>query len=194
MKSINRYIRSITAICLAVMLFSCEDRLHKVRDLEAKVRAPQTEGEGVNLFYTDSGKVQANLRAKKLLDYTNLPYAYREFPEGLTLHFFDENQQKNTVVADYGVEYSQAQLVDLRGNVKVVTSDSTILTGKQLYWDQQNQWVFTDQAYTVKLKNGTINNGQGFDANKSFDKFISRYNVGMQVVKESDTVVKKPNK
>lgn len=170
------------------MLFSCQNRLNEVRIWEQETNEPQTVGEGINLFYTDSGKVKANLRSPKMLDYTNLDFPYREFPDGLEVDFFDENNQKNTVIADYGIIYQQTHLVDLQGNVKITTSDSTILNAQQLYWDQKKEWVFSDIPYTINMNNGALNDGKGFDANENFDKFISRSNVGIQYLEENDTL------
>lgn len=176
---------SIVVATATTMLFSCKNRLNEVRNWDVNAYGPQTSGEGINLFYTDSGKVRANLRSPKMLDFTNLEFSYREFPEGLQVDFFDEKNKKSTVTADYGIIYDQTDLVDLRGHVKIVTADSTILHAEQLYWDQARDWVFSDVPYTIKMDNGALNDGQGFDANKNFDKFISRSNVGVQYIDES---------
>ena len=109
-----------------------------------------------------------------------------EFPDGVEVDFFNEKQEKTTIVADYGIVYNQTDLIDLRGNVKVVTSDTTILNAQQLYWDQARSWVFTDKKYNIQMNNGALNDGEGFDANENFDKFISRSNIGVQYLDESE--------
>ena len=73
---------------------------------------------------------------------------------GCMVEFFDEERKKNKVTANYGVIYNDTGLIDLQGNVVVVTSDSTELTADQLYWDQANNWVFTDHPNTIRFKNG----------------------------------------
>lgn len=179
-------LKSIVVLLLTTMLFSCQDRLNTVRKWEKGFEKPQTSGEGINLFYTDSGAVKANLRSPRLLDYTHKKFPYREFPDGLEVDFFNEKNQKSTIVADYGIVYSNTGLIDLQGNVKITTSDSTVLNADQLYWDQNENWVFSDINYNIKLNNGALNKGEGFDANEKFDKFISRSNVGIQYIDESE--------
>jgi len=179
-------LRGIVAILFATMLFSCQNGLDEARKFDGNRVEPLTIGEGVNLFYTDSGKVKANLRSPKMLDFTNQQFAYREFPDGVEVDFFNEKQEKTTIVADYGIVYNQTDLIDLRGNVKVVTSDTTILNAQQLYWDQARSWVFTDKKYNIQMNNGALNDGEGFDANENFDKFISRSNIGVQYLDESE--------
>lgn len=176
----------IVTILFVAMLFSCEGNLRGVQQMEIPEDAPQAIGAGINLKYTDSGKVVATLRSEKMLDYSNKTFPYREFPDGLIVEFFDEERQKNTVTANYGVIYNETGLIDLQGNVVVVTSDSTELTADQLYWDQTNNWVFTDHPNTIRFKNGAVNEGLGFDSNQEFSNFRSRSNVGVQILEEEN--------
>lgn len=168
------------------MLFSCQGKLKEVRQWELQSNAPQAAGKGINLFYTDSGTVKAHLTSPLMYDFSNQQFPYREFPEGLNLEFFNENEEKSTVKADYGIIYEATGLVDLQGNVEVFMADSTLLLAKQLYWDQNREWVFTDVPYQVKLSGGGFNEGEGFDSNQKFDNFSSRSNIGMQVIEEGE--------
>lgn len=170
------------------ILFSCQGRINEVRKLDSQDYGPQTEQTMVNLIYTDSGRVAARLRGPKLLDFTNLKFPYREFPDGLELDFYDDENRLNTVIADYGIIYDETDLVDLQGNIRIVTGDSTILEADQLYWDQNTNrnWVFTDSDYTIEMNNGTTNAGQGFDSDDKFNNFISRSNIGIHRVEEKE--------
>src|SRR5690606_22302468 len=190
MKKTLKIIPSIATIVCVAMLFSCQGKLTEVRKFEMRSDAPQATGKGINLFYTDSGKVLAHLKSPLMKDFSNQDFPYREFPEGLEVEFFNETQEKNTVTADYGIIYSETGLVDLQGNVEVITPDSVVLKANQLYWDQNREWVFTDISYTIKLANGALNKGEGFDANQKFDNFISRSNIGVQYIEEGkkDTI------
>ena len=87
-------LRGIVAILFATMLFSCQNGLDEARKFDGNRVEPLTIGEGVNLFYTDSGKVKANLRSPKMLDFTNQQFAYREFPNGVEVDFFNEKREK----------------------------------------------------------------------------------------------------
>lgn len=180
--------KGIAVIFFTAMLFSCKDRINKVRDFDKFHMGPQTEQIGVNLVYTDSGKVAAKLRGARMLDFTNLDFPFREFPDGVEVDFYDDQDRLNTVVADYGIIYDDTDLVDLRGNIKIVTGDSTVLLADQLYWDQNKNrnWVFTDSKYTIQMNNGTINEGQGFDSDDKFNNFISRSNIGIHRVEEKE--------
>ena len=95
----NIYIKSIAVTFVIAMLFSCKGKLNEVRSFELLQDGPQAIGQEINLFYTDSGKVVANLKSAKLKDYSNQEFPYREFPDGLTVDFFDDSKIQNLVNA-----------------------------------------------------------------------------------------------
>ena len=186
---INRVVisQSIAAILFVAMLFSCEGNLNEINKFNQEVTAPQSVGKQINLFYTDSGKVKANLRSPKMLNYSEKRFTHKIFPIGVEVDFFDSDSTKNTIYADSAVYIEKPyDLVDMRGNVKILTTDSVILTTSQLYWDTKKEWVFTDRPYKIKLSNGTENEGVGFDANQDFTIFNSRANTGIQVLEDSE--------
>ncbi|MCB0453350.1 MAG: LPS export ABC transporter periplasmic protein LptC [Aequorivita sp.] len=180
--------KSVMALVLAITLFACESNYQNVKRLSLSDGAPIAEGKDINFKYTDSGKLVTNLLAEKLLDYSNLEFPYKEFPNGIEVHFWDKGGKKNTVTADYAIQFDKSSLVDLRKNVVVITADSVVLKANQLYWDQKNKWVFTDQPYQIKFKDGSYNDGAvGFDSSEDFTTFLSRKNQGVQLVDKTKT-------
>ena len=178
-------------LVLAITLFACESNYQNVKKLSLSDGAPIAEGKDINFKYTDSGKLVTNLLAEKLLDYSNLEFPYKEFPKGIEVRFWDEDGKKNTVTADYAIQFDETGLVDLRDNVVVITADSVVLKANQLYWDQKNKWVFTDQPYQIKFKDGSYNDGAvGFDSSEDFTTFLSRKNQGVQLVDKTKTEIK----
>jgi len=173
---------SVIAVLTAITLFSCEGNYQKVQQLNLTDETPLGEGKGINLKYTDSGRVTANLIAARWLDYTNFNFSYSEFPDGLEVHFWNDEGKESVVTADYGIQYDQTNIVDLRGNVLLITSDSLVLQASQLYWDQKNKWVFTDQPYKIEFEDGSYNDGACFDSNQEFTIFLSRKNSGVQIL------------
>ncbi|GAA0872536.1 LPS export ABC transporter periplasmic protein LptC [Gangjinia marincola] len=187
MNLISRYaLKSIVVITITTMLFACTGKLSEVKNWELGQDRPQTSGKGIFLVYTDSGKVLVNLKAEKLLDYTNQDFPYRKFPDGVFVEFFDEDGKKTTIKSNYAIVYDSKDLIDLQGDVVITTSDSVVLNADQLYWNQSKNWVFTDVPYEVTFSNGARNKGEGFDANETFDTFNSRSNVGIQIVEDKE--------
>lgn len=176
--------KSIAVSFFTAMLFACEGNLKNVKEMEKDFLEPQSKVYNLNLFYTDSGSVKANLRSPEMLDFSNREFPFREFPQGVELDFFEKDSSKNTITSDYAIQYLETGLIDLRKNVKIVTSDSVILTGPQLYWDQKQEWLFTDYTYNLQLSNGARNEGEGFDSDQKFSTFNSRTNTGIQYIQD----------
>ena len=149
------------------MFFSCNDGLKQVQKMGISENEPIGIAENINLKYTDSGRVTANLLSPKRLDFSNRNFPYDEFPEGITLYLYDDDNKKSTVVSDYAIIYSATNLIDLQGNVLITTSDNNILKAEQLYYDQKNEWLFTNRPVTFTTEKDIIN-GNGFDSNSKF--------------------------
>src|SRR5690554_955748 len=109
--------KSVVAFMMAITLFACEGNYQNVKNFNLSDGAPIAIGKNINFKYTDSGKLVTNLLADKLLDYSNLEFPYKEFPEGLEVHFWDKENEENIVTANYGIQYDQMGLIDLRENV-----------------------------------------------------------------------------
>jgi LPS export ABC transporter protein LptC len=179
-------IKSVMAILIVVTLFSCEGTYDKVQKMNLKDEEPLGIVKEMNTKFTDSGKVTVNLIAPLMFDYSNYNFPYNEFPEGMTLYFWEDGE-KSTVISDYAVKYEITNLIDLRGNVKIITADSLIINAKQLYWDQKNEWVFTDQPYKITFPDGSFNDGEGFNSSQDFTTFLSRKNNGIQLIDKKET-------
>ncbi|MGM0933497.1 MAG: LPS export ABC transporter periplasmic protein LptC [Bacteroidota bacterium] len=182
----NQIISSIVTLIGVTMLFSCQGNLSEIRALDLEGDAPQAEALDLNLKYTDSGRLVATLKSERMLDFTNKNFPYREFPDGLEVEFFDPENKSSTVSANYGVIYEKTGLIDLQGDIVIYTSDSTRLEASQLYWDQNQGWVFTDKPNKIRFPNGALNEGQGFDSNQNFGNFRSRTNVGVQIIEDKE--------
>lgn len=165
--SLKYIILFMVTVITVTMFFSCENNFKEVQQIGILENEPIGVAENINLKYTDSGKAKAHLISDKMFDYSNRDFAYSEFPEGITLHLYDSNNNKTTVVSDFAIIYDKTGLVDLQDNVVLSTYDGKKLNAEQLYFDQNKQWIFTNKP--VKFTdNDQIINGNGFDSNMDF--------------------------
>lgn len=182
-KHIKILIQLVTAFAVTLFL-SCKGKGEEIRRMNIKSDAPVSEGRGLDMKYTDSGRVTATLRTPFMRDFSNAISPYEEFPEGVKVTFIDDDGKLTTIVANYAIRHKDTQLIDLQDEVVLVTSDSVTLNAQQLYWDQVNSWIFTDQPYTIITKDGSTNDGDLFDSNEDFSNFVSLNNRSKQYVKE----------
>ncbi len=177
---------------------SCKDNYQRVGEEAVKPIFPQGVAQNFTLTYTetpkelgsedaDSSKVIAILRSPITEDFDNQSFRYRTFPEGLKVDFFDDKNQKSVITADYGIVYSQTNLIDLQGNVVIETHDGKKLETPQLFFDRKNSWIFTEEEFTyTNPEDGTVMDGEGMDFNRDFSFFKAHKTYGLMTIKESE--------
>lgn len=165
---ISHKIAYIVTTLVVTMLFSCESNLKDVSKIDLKQFIPNSEAKDINLKHTDSGFVAAHLISPKMLDYSNAAFPYTEFPTGLHLVLFEKGKKTADVYAKYGISYSDTKMIELRDSVRVVTVDKKSLATEQLFYNQREEWFFTDVDCKYSSTEGDYSNFKGFDCNKDF--------------------------
>ena len=166
-----------------ILFFSCDDGSSTLKQINQFNENPVGIAYDIHMTYTDSAEVKAILTAPLNLDYTHLSFKYSEFPEGLKIIFYNNDNEENTVVADYGILYNQTKIVDLQGNVVLLSDDGSRLETSQMYWDSEKEWLFTEQPFTFKNINYDMA-AIRLDTNKEFSKFQTGNLTGTMLVKE----------
>ena len=154
-----------------LLLYGCESNFKDVQKFNVTEFTPVGEAENFTMKYTDSGKIKAILVSKQMLDFSNIAYPFTEFPKGVDVTIFDNNAKKSYVVSDYAISYSQSDIIDLRGHVKVTSQDGKVLETSQLYFDQKREWFFTEQKCRFTSGPENVFYSNGFDANKDLSYF-----------------------
>ncbi|MEO2050795.1 LPS export ABC transporter periplasmic protein LptC [Flagellimonas beolgyonensis] len=187
-----------TVFTVAILFMSCDDDYERVGEEAVKPIFPQGVAQNFTLVYTETlepmstqdsaySKVIAVLRSPVSEDFDNQSFKFRTFPKGLVVDFFDEKNQKSVIQADYGIVYSQTNMIDLRGNVVVESHDGKKLETDQLYFDRKNNWIFTEAAFKyTNPEDGTVMDGQGMDFNRDFSFFKAHKTFGLMTIKEEE--------
>ncbi|MBT8300709.1 MAG: LPS export ABC transporter periplasmic protein LptC [Maribacter sp.] len=193
-----RYILKSIALVFstAMLFFSCADTYKRVGDEALPNVFPQGVAQNFSLTYTetveamnnediDTTRVISVLSGPITEDFDNLEFPYRTFPKGLEVDIYDEKNNKNVIKADYGIRYSATNVIDLRGNVVIETHDGKMLEAPQLFYDQTNEWVFTQNKFKyTNPEEGTIMDGEGMDFNKDFSYLNAHKTYGLMTIKE----------
>ena len=179
--------KSIAVLMSMAMLFSCNNDMRNLQQLSIQKKFPQGEAFDFKLVYTDSTKVVAVVTSKLNKDFTNQHMPYSEFPEGVKVEFYDQARHKNIVEANYGIIYPSSDMVELRDNVVLTTYDGKKLKTSQLFWDQKEDWIFTDRefSFTDETK-GTVTNGIGMDFDKKFSTVKAHKTTGILAIEDNE--------
>lgn len=157
-------------IFIFIFLLSCEDNFQEIQNINSKNILPIGITENLKLIYTDSAKVKAILYSDLNKDFTNQSFPYSEFPEGVKITFYDNDLNETIVTSDYAITYNKTNIVNLIGNVVINNFDGSELKTKQLYWDPEQEWLFTEEKFSFKNIDYDIVANR-LDANRSFTIF-----------------------
>jgi LPS export ABC transporter protein LptC len=156
------------ALFLAVIFFSgCEGNFKEVQKSTFAEFTPSGEAENFNLKYTDSGKITSILISPKMRDYATVEYPFTEFPDGIDVTFYDKSGKRTFVKANYAVTYKLTDIIDLQGKVKISNETGQMMETEQLYFDQKNEWFFTEKRFKFTDPKG-VSYGEGIDFSKDF--------------------------
>ncbi len=157
----------VVMACAVTLFFGCESNFKKVQQINFAEFNPTGDADNVNLKYTDSGFIKAVLVSSKMLDYAAVDFPFSEFPKGINVTLYDKNAKETHVTSNYAITYKQTNIIDLQGKVKIVSQDGQMLETEQLYYDQKNEWFFTEKKFKFTDLKGA-SNGQGIDFSKDF--------------------------
>lgn len=191
--------KSIAVVCTMAMLFlSCQDNYKRVGEEAQKKTFPQGVAENFKLIYTETNedigregvgdsRIIAILESPISEDFENLSFKYRTFPKGLTLDFFDDDNKKSIIRADYAIIYSETNVIDLQGNVIMESHDGKRMETSQVYWDRSSEWIFTEANFRfIDPEEGTDMKGKGMNLKRDFSFFKAHQTQGDFVVKEEE--------
>lgn len=177
---LKHYIQAVILCTAGTMLLSCEADFKDVQRFNSVSFSPVGISENINLKYTDSGRVKAILVSPLMNDYSNLEYGFNEFPKGVTVTLLDQkdSNKKTVVVSDYAITYANTDIIDMQGNVKITADGGQVLTTDQLYYDQKNEWFYTERDFKFTDADGGFYQGPGLDFSKDFKVFNMQRNTG----------------
>jgi len=161
------------AILSCITIVSCESNFRDVQKMGVSEFAPSGDADSINLKYTDSGRITANLISPKMLDYATVEFPYTEFPKGIHLTLYDKNSNETYIDANYAISHKATNIIDLEGTVKISNQNGEQLETEQLYYDQKNEWFFTEKKFKFTSPKG-VSFGEGIDFSKDFKKVNSQ--------------------
>ena len=162
----HRILNLVTAFAVT-LFFGCESNFKEVQKINFTEFTPSGDADKVNLKYTDSGLIKVVLLSPKMLDFATVDFPFTEFPKGIDVTLHDEKGKSTRVTSNYAISYKITGIIDLQGKVKIVSEKGQILETEQLYYDQKNEWFFTEKKFKFTDIKGS-SNGQGIDFSKDF--------------------------
>ena len=169
----------VFSVLALVLMISCESNFKEVQKSTFAEFTPSGEADDINMKYTDSGRIKSILISPKMLDYATVEFPFTEFPKGVNVTLYDEKGKKTFVTSKYAVSFKNTELIDLQGSVKITNETGQLFETEQLYFDQKNEWFYTEKRYKFTDPKG-VSYGEGVDFSKDF-KIINSQRISGEV-------------
>lgn len=156
----------------AFLFFGCEkNNIEKIQAFTAPENLPQQEATNFETLFTDSGEVRFTLKAPKLLGFENDGDPFYEFPEGIELVKYDENQDiVSSITADYAKQYEKEDKWEAKNNVIATNLDGDTLKTEHLIWEEKNEKIYSDE-YVKIIRPDQIITGIGFESDQAMENW-----------------------
>ncbi|MDB9774942.1 LPS export ABC transporter periplasmic protein LptC [Vicingaceae bacterium] len=158
-------------IVLAIGIFSgCKNDLNKIESLTSMDNLPIEVRKGVQLYYSQDARVSAMLEAETMERFVG-EEEYTVMPDGIYLETYDSSMTvTSSLKADYGLQKTDDDLMEAKGNVRVVNEKGEKLSTDQLFWDTKKRQIYTD-SYVKIITAEQIIEGDGLISNEDFSEY-----------------------
>ena len=151
-------------LSLLVVIFSCSTDSAKINYSDEKT--PVSIAKNFTMTYTDSMLTKSFVSGKIHYDFTNDILNYSEFFENVELIIYDQNKT-STIKSEYAIVFNSFRFMEFNTNVKITTTDGEQLTTQKLYYDTENEWLFTENDFEYIDKTNKIIANR-LDSNRDF--------------------------
>jgi LPS export ABC transporter protein LptC len=180
---------SIVVLSGTAMLFACQNDIKTIQAVTGLDSIPTESGTNVTIWYSESGKVVAQLKAPTLNHYT-LENPYLEMPDGIEIIFFDSLKEEDSrLTAEYARHMEKAGIMEARRDVVVVNTKNDTIRSEEMIWNQKAGRVYSNVQVHIVTNNGDEDVfGSGFESDETFENWVIKKPVGeFYVEEESDS-------
>jgi LPS export ABC transporter protein LptC len=153
-----------------ILASGCEEKIKPsvLPGLDSK-SIPQQESWNSTIVISDSGRVQARIRAGYIQKYDG-PQATL-MSQGVVVHFYNEAGKQTTVMtARQGKINEQTSDIEAAGDVLVVSDDSTHLRSEKMYYDSRRHLIHTPEYVHVTSPRENVQ-GRGFESDQRLNNY-----------------------
>jgi LPS export ABC transporter protein LptC len=155
----------------AAFFYGCESNIEKIKPFNSYENLPVVEARDFETLYTDSGKIRFFLKTPLLLRYEPEGKPYIEFPEGIELIKYDNNQNViSSITASYAKQFVEEKKWEAKNNVVATNIKGDTLKTEHLIWEENTEKIYTDE-YVKIIRTDQIITGIGFQSDQSLENW-----------------------
>ncbi len=172
-----------------LVICSCKNDYETINALTSELSIPDQTGYDVEIMLHDSGYLKGKIIAPEVNKYDRVEEPYIEFPRGLKVYFYDSEQNEEKYVqAKYAINYRQDEFWELRNEVvaeNLITGEK--LETDQLFWDQENEVIYSEKFSKITNEDGEFYGENGFDASQDLTHWTLKGSKGTAIVSEEQS-------
>jgi len=155
----------VLTICLSL---SCSNDLKDIQALTPDELANTEWAKNVEILYSDSAIVRLRLNAPIMLNKQEQQKPKREFPDGISVDFFDANQfQTSELTAKYAEYLELQKYIVLKDSIVLWNYKNEQLETEELIWDEKDGRIYSNKFVKITTPTEVIL-GYGFSSNMEF--------------------------
>ena len=170
----RRYSRISIAILtmgIAMLFFSCANKIEKIKEFSKSDDAPTMEAEGFEMIHSDSTIIRFKIQAKKLQNYDKEKEPFMEFPEGIEIEKYDEEMSIiSKITSDYARYFENEKKWIAKNNVVVINMQGDSLITEELIWEENKELLYSEQFVKIIRKDQIIT-GIGFESDQEMSNW-----------------------
>lgn len=169
---------------MLVFMVSCENDIEVIQSFSADTLMPSQSMINAEINYTDSARLQLQITAPGIHNYSTETENYTEFPLGVLAQFFDKNGDiESQLSSNYAIYYTDKELWEAKDSVVVINKEGEILNTEQLFWDEKNKQIYSNSFVKITSPDEIIT-GEGFEADESFTRWKLKKITGTLYIEE----------
>lgn len=175
--------KQLLPVLILITFLCCESKKGVLN--QETYEGPSVAMDSIDMKISDSTITKIRLKAPKQYVYENKD---RDFPDGIFLTFYDENEKiSSTLEANTGYYFMDEDYYKAEGDVKMISlDDGNELNTELLNWDPNKQRIYTDNFVTIKT-DGEVLKGEGLEAKEDFSEYTILKPIGVMSVGPKNT-------
>ncbi|MFQ5447062.1 MAG: LPS export ABC transporter periplasmic protein LptC [Saprospiraceae bacterium] len=163
------------AIFFFLLFFAaCENDINEVNKFFSKEETAVETAKGIEMLYSDSAILRMRIVSPVLIRHIKDRQPWQEFPEGLTIDFFDKTGKvTGSLTAKYARREENDNKFIARDSVVWESQKGDRLESEELIWDEAADKVQTSKFVIIR-RPGEIVYGHGFESNQAFTRWNIR--------------------
>ena len=182
---------SITTVLLTfVMLFiisGCnEEKLELTQAEKSRENLPALTASNISTIISDSGITRYRITTAEWKIFDKKKEPYWSFPKGIYFERFDEVYKVDAKMkSDKAIFWEKKGLWQFSGNVKATNLKEEQFETEQLFWDERNERIYSEEKIKITQKTKIIY-GIGFESNPDLTRYTIRNPKGVIPIDETN--------